>query len=330
MHHYTAITSKTFSDSKAEEFAWQVDVPSIAYDAGYLMDAILAVSALHLRALNPTDQSVVRASHGYMASALAQYSLLLKDGVSELNAEALFSTAALIAFQSTASRQFEAFDGEYLLPLSWFHSFQGIKTLVMASWHWLRNSNKVYPIISGQPALRLDSDPERTSFFAPLLDGIEQQLALEPETTRSDTEQAYEHSVAFLNWAHQKPDRGRILGFAATVSRRFVEMFGQQDPRTLVIVSCFFAMTKLVDDVWWLQGAAAREVMGIYSLLPEEWREKMEWPLRIATHEGLVSDDMWGVSLPIKQEQEHEQKINDDIDMLAELMNRNAPPMDVD
>ena len=330
MHHYTALTSKTFSDSKAEEFAWQVDVPTIAYDAGYLMDAILAVSALHLRALNPTDQSIVRASHGYMASALAQYSNLLKDGVSELNAEALFSTAALIAFQSSASRQFEAFDGEYALPLSWFHSFQGIKTLVMASWHWLRHSNKVYPIISGQPALRLDLDPERISFFAPLLDGMDDQLALECETTRSDTKQAYEHAVAYLNWAHQRPDRGRILGFAATVSRRFVELIGQQDPRTLVIVSCFFAMTKVADDVWWLHGAAAREVMGIYSLLPEEWWEKMEWPLRVSNYEGLIPDDVWGVSSAVKQEQQHEQKINDDIDMLAELMNRNAPPMEVD
>jgi len=330
MHHYTAVTSKTFSDSKAEEFAWQVDVPAIAYEAGYLMDAILAVSALHLRALNPMDQSVVRASHGYMASALAQYSTLLKDGVSELNAEALFSTAALIAFQSSASRQFDAFDGEYALPLAWFHSFQGIKTLVMASWHWLRNSNRVYPIISGQPALRLDLDPERISFFAPLLDNMDDQLALESESTRTDTKQAYEHAVAFLNWAHHKPDRGRILGFAATVSRRFVELIGQQDPRTLVIISCFFAMTKVVDDVWWLHGAAAREVLGIYNLLPEEWWGKMEWPLRVATYEGLVPDDVWGVSSIIKQEQEHEQKINDDIDMLAELMNRNAPPMEVD
>jgi predicted phosphohydrolase len=100
MHHYTSVTSKTFSDSPAQKVAWQEDIPTIAYDAEYLMDAILAVSALHLRALNPSDRSVVRASHGYMASALAKFSSLLKDGVSELNAEALFSTAALIGKES--------------------------------------------------------------------------------------------------------------------------------------------------------------------------------------------------------------------------------------
>ncbi|KAH8593617.1 hypothetical protein B0O99DRAFT_206887 [Bisporella sp. PMI_857] len=331
MHHYTSVTSKTFSDSPAQKVAWQEDIPTIAYDAEYLMDAILAVSALHLRALNPSDRSVVRASHGYMASALAKFSSLLKDGVSELNAEALFSTAALIGFQSSASRRFEDGDGEYILPLAWFHSFQGIKTVVMTSWQWLRNSAKVYPIINGQPALRLDLDHSRTSFFAPLLEGMDEQLSSEPEVTREETKRAYEHSVAFLNWAHQKPDRSRILGFAATVSRRFVELIAQQDPRTLVIISCFFAMTKVVDDVWWLHGVAKREVNGIFNLLSEEWWGKMEWPIRIANHEGEMDDILWGGVSSIKDEPgEEEERINIHIDLLAERMNNAAPPMDVD
>ncbi|KAG9242502.1 hypothetical protein BJ878DRAFT_425764 [Calycina marina] len=328
MHHYTALTSKTFADSKAEEVAWQVYVPSIAYNAEYLMDAIMAVAALHLRALNPADQSLVRASHGYMASSLAQYSLLLRDGVIEGNAEALFTTATLIAFQSSASRRFEAFDGDYGLPLSWFHSYQGIKTVVMASWHWLMNSVKVYPIISAQPALRLDLDPGRTSFFAPLLEGMEETLELEPESMREDTKKAYEHAVGYLNWAHKKPERRRVLGFAATVSRRFTELVEAQDPRAMVIVACFFAMTKIVDDAWWLYGVAAREVTGIHTLLPEEWWPKMEWSVRVATHEGFMTDDAWGMAPGVQDEQE--QKIKSDFDMLAGMMNCNAPPMDVD
>ncbi|PSS25189.1 hypothetical protein M430DRAFT_95721 [Amorphotheca resinae ATCC 22711] len=329
MHHYTVSTANTFSDQQAQKEAWQLSVPTIAYDAQYLMDAILAVSALHLRALHPNDQTLIRASHGYMASALAQYSSLLRNGVSEYNAEALFTTAALIAFQSSASRRFDDSDGEYALPLAWFHSFQGVKTVVMASWQWLRNSDRIHPIISAQPPLRLNLHPDNKTFFSPLLEGMDEQLAAEAERTRAETKQGYEHAIAFLNWAHQKPERARIIGFAATVSRRFVTLIGQHDPRALVIIACYFAMTKVVDDVWWLHGVAKREVNGIYGLLPIEWLAKMEWPMRIANHEGPVDDDTWGINNWSTEEPEVKEEIEGGvrahIDMLAEFMNDCAP-----
>jgi Fungal specific transcription factor domain len=333
MHHFTAITSQTFSDTEAQKMAWQIDIPSLAYDEQCLMDAILAVSALHLRSLQPGDQALIRASHGYMASALAQYSSLLNSGVSAFNAEALFSTSALIAFQASASRRFDE-DGGYTLPLAWFHSFQGVKTVVMTSWQWLRTSDRIYPIINGQPALALNLDPERKSFFAPLLDGMEEQVETLPERQKAETRQAYEHAVAFLNWSHQRPIRARILGFAATVSRRFVELLSEQDPRALVIASCFFALTKVVDDVWWLQGIAKKEVNGICSLLPSSWWPRMEWPLRIANHEGPMDEETWGHSVEDDAEVKFEPlvcgDVRDHIDMLAQIMNEQVPPLPPD
>jgi len=330
MHHFTARTCLTFSDTMEQNMAWQVDIPVIAYDAQYLMDAILAVSALHMRVINPDDQSLIRASHGYMASALAQYSSLLSNGVSELNSEALFSTSALIAFQASASRLFDE-DGPYTLPLAWFHSFQGVKTIVMQSWQWLRTSDKIYPIINSQPALFLDLDPERKLFFAPLLEGLEEHLQTFPESMRVESKQAYIHAVAFLNWSHKRPIRNRILGFAATVSRRFVDLVGQYDPRALIIAACFFALTKMVDTVWWLEGIAKREVNGICSLLPSEWWPKMEWALRVANHEGEMTEEVWGSSLAeLRNVKKEENNVHEHIDLLAQIMNANNPPLPPD
>lgn len=329
LHHYTAVTSKTFSDTSEQNNTWQVDIPTIAYDNQYLMDAILAVSALHMRSIHPEDHTLIRASHGYMASSIAQYSNLLNQGLSANNAEALFSTSALIAFQASASRRFDDdVNGTYTLPLAWFHSFQGVKTIVLASWQWLRSSNRIYPIINSQPALFLDPDPERKLFFAPLLEGMEEQLSELPQMLQADTKQAYEHSVSFLNWSHKKPVRNRILGFAATVSRRYVDLIGQQDPRALVIAACFFALTKMVDDVWWLEGIAKREVNGIFNLLPQEWWPKMEWALRVANHDGPLSEDIWGCSLhalygndSVKLEENFEANVSQHIEMLASMVN---------
>ncbi|KAF7872171.1 hypothetical protein EAF04_003096 [Stromatinia cepivora] len=337
MHHYTAATSKTLSNDESQEVAWSVNVPSLAYDSPFLMDAILAVSALHLRMLQPNDRSLVRASHSYMASALAQYSSLLNQGPSESNAEALFCTAALIAFQASASRSVEnGIDGDsdsgYVFPLAWFHSFQGVKTVVITSWQWLRNSDKIFPIINGQPPLVLDLDPERRAFFAYLLEGIEHESRSNDASINADTKRAYEHAVAMLNWAHQKPERARILGFAATVSRRYIELLKEQDPRALVIAACFFAMTRIVDEIWWLQGVAKREVTGIFSLLLEEWWPKMDWPMRIAHFEGKLDENTWGSCWHSEGTPKREEGFNGNlishIDMLAQILNQTAPPPD--
>jgi hypothetical protein len=86
------------------------------------------------------------------------------------------------------------------------------------------------------------------------------------------------------------------MTFAGSVSGRFVELLGQYDPRTLVIVACFFAMTRAVDDIWWLQGVAKREVMGVMSVLPEEWYPKMDWAVRVANTEEQLDKNIWGAS----------------------------------
>lgn len=296
----TAKTLAAVSSTTTEE-AWQIAVPMLAFDSPCLMDALLAVSALHLRSSNPNDKSLVRASHGYMASALSQYSAVLMNGVDSSNAEAIFTTSALIAFQASASRRFMDDDhasisnnAPYTPPIQWFHSFQGVKAVVLASWRWLRHSERVKPIINAQPALALDMNPQRPQFFGHLLDGLDDQLQLLEESKRFETRQAYEHSIAYLNWSHQKPERARILGFPATVSRRFVELIELHEPRALVIMACFFGLTKVVDDVWWLHDVAKPEVNGVMSLLPQEWWSKMDWALNIVNHEGMMDEVIWG------------------------------------
>jgi hypothetical protein len=303
MHHYSTQTCLTIAAGSNLLDVFQNSIPSLAYDAQYLMDTILAVSALHLRTLCPEDKSLVRASHGYMVSALAQYASLLNSGVSESNAEAFFATSILITFHASASRLFMNKDREldsghkgYILPLAWFHSFQGTKALSIASFQYVLSSRHVLQVISTQPTFPLDLNPERSGFFRFLLEGVDKQLENIEKSLHKNTRKAYEHAVAYLNLAHQNPERLWIMTFAGSVSGRFVELLGQYDPRTLVIVACFFAMTRAVDDIWWLQGVAKREVMGVMSVLPEEWYPKMDWAVRVANTEEQLDKNIWGAS----------------------------------
>jgi hypothetical protein len=351
LHQYTTMTYKTLpiEPSPLSEEVWQTLIPRAAFastEAPYLMDALLSVAAMHLRSIDPYDMDVVRACHTYMVSSVADYRAALARGINNQNAEALFLTATLISFQSTASRFFLKDDAtldedgdmemeyfhpdqdytdelfvpqssnrtrsSYTLPLSWFHSFQGVKTIVATSWAKLRDSPAVTFIVDSQPVLRLDLDAVTAavndetcslaslSFFGHLLDGINDELAVEDDEDAGFgplTRQSYLHAVAVLNWAHKSPHRSAALAFPATVAKRFLDLVEVRRPRALAILACFFALLKPLDEIWWLKDVARREVMGIVSLFERgsPWWRHLEWPVRIALFEGTsIPPDIWG------------------------------------
>lgn len=193
----------------------------------------------------------------------------------------------------------------YGLPLSLFHSFQGVKTVTATAWPFLRGSAVVTAIINSQPMLRLNITADPTSFFGGLLDGLEEELASDRDggdadaaAAVSNTRQAYLHAVAVLNWAHRIPHKGAALVLPATVSRRFVELLEARRPRALAILACFFALLRTLDDVWWLHGVARKEVLGIISLFDRDspWWARLAWAVRVALYEGgsIVPPDIWG------------------------------------
>ncbi|CAI4216709.1 unnamed protein product [Parascedosporium putredinis] len=266
MHHYTTHTCKTLATSvNISDDVWMNAVPRLAFEgAPYLADAMLAVAALHLRSRNPDDQDIVQASHAYMASSLAAYCDTLKAGINESNAESLFLTASLIAYQSTATRLFVRDDPNsttssntrsgYNLPLSWFHAFQGVKAVV-------------------------------------------DEVDIEDEKDPQSTQDAYLHAISVLNWAHRSPHTAACLAFPATVARRFVELIELKRPRALVILACFFALLKRAQHLWWIDGVPRREIMGVVSLFESgsPWWPHLDWPLKIALYEGaIIPPEVWG------------------------------------
>ncbi|KAK2005444.1 hypothetical protein LZ32DRAFT_183593 [Colletotrichum eremochloae] len=308
MHQFTSMTSRTLvMGTPAIYDIWMNTVPRLAFGgASYLADAMLAVSALHLRSFNPDDRTLIRASHSYMASSLAAYCACLQNGITEANAEALFLTAALIAFQSTASRLFirdevdpNDASSAYSLPIQWFHPFQGFKTVVATSWPWIRNSSVVIPIIDSQPVLQLDlGATSPNSFFGKLLENLEDELQGEDAVIAMLTRQSYKHAVAVLNWAHKLPHRGAALAFPVTVAKRFIALLEERRPRALAILANFFALLKGYESaVWWLDGVARREVMGIVSQFEatSPWWQHLEWPVKIALYKNsIIPPEIWG------------------------------------
>ncbi|KAG6002105.1 hypothetical protein E4U21_003457 [Claviceps maximensis] len=343
LHQYTTSTCKTLlTNSPATDDIWQRAVPAMAFhDKPYLADAMLCVAALHLRSQCPSDKRLVQALHAYTASTLAAYVTTLNKGITPDNAEALFLTATLIAFQATASRIFIKDDADasggdgtdrYTLPMAWFHAFQGVKTVVSSSWLWIRNSSIVQAVIDSQPSFQLDLNPlNPITFFGHLLENLDDELAQEPIDKVTATHQGYFHAVSVLNWAHKNPDAPAALAFPASVSRRFVEVVEEKRPRALAILACFFALFRRMDPVWWLEGVSRREVMGLVSLFEtgSSWWRHLEWPIRIALWDGgpTIPPNIWGVDC--KKEAEASKGSSESMMSHIELFSKltsNPPP----
>ncbi|KAK3936913.1 hypothetical protein QBC46DRAFT_20188 [Diplogelasinospora grovesii] len=136
-------------------------------------------------------------------------------------------------------------------------------------------------------------------------------------TSRIGTPQeAYRHAIAVLNWAHKIPHKGSSLAFPATVSRHFVQLLEDGQPRAFAILACFFALLKPFENAWWLKGMVRREVVGIVELFRSghfgpamydawwpylRWAEKISlWPEK-ADGSVIIPPDEWGVDWAVEE-----------------------------
>ncbi|KAH8664517.1 hypothetical protein BX600DRAFT_498292 [Xylariales sp. PMI_506] len=95
------------------------------------------------------------------------------------------------------------------------------------------------------------------------------------------------NAIGYLDWAYtlclaqedKAAARRAVLRFPTLVPASYTSLPESQDPRALVITAHFFGLISMLDGVWWLEGVAEREILGILKLVPETWLWAMQWPL---------------------------------------------------
>jgi Fungal specific transcription factor domain len=125
MHHYTVTTSATLSPSGADSRVmrmWSHDIPQMAFDCDYVMNAMLAVSAAHLYVMFPDNLRYLKASHDHLGLSVTKY----YGSLANLDVKALdlvFCASTLISFHATLSWR-RPMGETYMPPMQWFHMAQ--------------------------------------------------------------------------------------------------------------------------------------------------------------------------------------------------------------
>lgn len=303
MHHFTVDTSR--GPSSLGEELWSRTTPELAVQHSFLLDEILAMSALHLSKKYPEEPEYLDASYQYFQRALKQYKAEVQD-IRLNNFEAVIIATLMISMhsfslmgESRPSRWRERVEDSPVslvsLVSAWYHRASCVRGVLEQCHPWYLQSEKLRPVVA-----QLEADDEQgrlaASHAAPFAGVLRHQdnEKLEPEDI-----DAYEKTLSYIGMMHAIMSSGRgasvamyrlVLSMPAQCPSRFVALVQDHRPRALVLLAHAFAVSLMIPpdpEVWWVGGVFQTQITAIHDFVPPLWRHHLAWPLEVTrTHKS--------------------------------------------
>lgn len=317
INHFTTIVTYTFPPCHEQRFRdlYNIDAVRLALEHPFLLNAILAISSLHLvsdtgkedyiyardtnelsvgrvlqTSIDPAERDIYTRAHRiYLNLAIRQQRQIIPH-LNINNADAIFMASVLLSYQTLNLLKPMLDPAVYKPPIQWLSISKAIADIIEASKIMeIIQSNSLSNLITqmgGEPDFRNQMalfDPLHRKPFSELLDWTKYpEPGLDDEIINT-----YERTLAYVGSCYRsfldnEPPRvliRRLMILGVLVPAQFITLLAEGRPRALVILAHHFAISQAVDKHWWFRGAAEREVLGVQSLLPPEWQWAMEWPL---------------------------------------------------
>ena len=258
-YHYMREVAPTLPQAHHPQIreAWGIDYPQLAFEYDYLLNGLLALSAVHISQTRaPEDESLHTVAQIYFDRCINSFQNQVEN-LNRSNAEAIFFTGmTLAALAGPITRTWLKSDDEpYQLPMFSLQLTKALESLMSKSMRWLAETN-LGPMLQkfgapgqeGLPKMSYIREEEKTNLDA-LLDG----LVPGSEEMRIYAD-SLEHVKVFydgLLCGDNIPSLQRkFTRFAIYMSDPFMRLLELQDPRALVILAHQFAMKKGVNDSW--------------------------------------------------------------------------------
>ncbi|KAH8808789.1 hypothetical protein F5884DRAFT_793350 [Xylogone sp. PMI_703] len=316
-HFMTTAGSAVFipSSSPVERNArevWTTKAPLLAFQHDSLLYVMYSVAALHIANTEPQNIEMIEASSMYLGLSIQAH----RDEIARLNqtnADAIILTSSLIRLSTVAMLQ-ERDLQPYSPPIQWLSITNEAGSVFVAASRLtandptsltriiLDNSSEV----TGRGAIFKGTKPWEVEAtfgasyrqgFTHLLERSNSDLVNEP--WNAEIQEAYETTVNFIGNAHNSILSGKHSGdilrmlmlFPMLIQRRFIEFIEDEQPRAMVILAHYFALLAKFRSYWWVGEAGKKEIQGIWSMLPPEWRRFLEWPLKALEEEPFPAPE---------------------------------------
>ncbi|KAI0098086.1 hypothetical protein GGR51DRAFT_539174 [Nemania sp. FL0031] len=277
MSHFVSSTSRTFSCRMDMLQLWQSVVPEEAIPCRFLLHGILAVSALHLASLRPSQRlKYERYFRQHQNNAIPEYRRAIQDIKVDISGP-IFAMAYLLAMLSLATlsdngppkdldnRNEPAFDSIIAL----FAVIRGANAVLKVDPVWQQIMSSPYSIII---SMHMTSRSE--SFLLPAhlqrrylllkTDCLDSLLVDDDLSVRKVLEEAIDrmeslHRDILYITSEMGPSKdvdvepSHLLQWIALVPSEFVSLLRQKDTAALVIFSGLVVLFRLVDNRWFLK-----------------------------------------------------------------------------
>ncbi|KAH7145423.1 hypothetical protein B0J13DRAFT_474079 [Dactylonectria estremocensis] len=271
-------------------------IPRLAFETPFLMDCLLATSALQLQLLNQ-EINASRAVR-YRARACQGY----REAIEEARPEtfpALIACSLLLT--NLSSHMFREEDTKELYIIDWMILWRGICLVIeMVSPRGLWESGMAELIF--RPSI--DLNQAALNIPSNLLSMI---LAIEVRDPEFPNITAYHTTLGYLGSLYHNLSNGfsptmslRVITWFTYLPNEFVELCRQRKPRALVILGHYMMFLKTIDDVWWAKGISDREIRGIIHYLGDAWlpylvkpRLTMALSNRLQVSRMILDDPDW-------------------------------------
>ncbi|GKZ30138.1 hypothetical protein AbraIFM66950_007997 [Aspergillus brasiliensis] len=301
---------------------WELSVPEMAFEYQPLLSTLLAVAAAHRARLVPAEaEEMRRVQGGFIAKAVGGHRVETAKLVSSSESsssgfgvtETLCMNAILISLYTLASRlecqtgRGGGGVGEYEPPNLWLNMARGVRTVVsMVYYRLVEERARIAPLLVARPVVHRgdvevrDGGPKGGMSVEGELRFLVDVFPCAEEGSE-EVMRVYAQCVGYLEgllMAVRMGESGydvrkRFSSFPSMVPGEFLGLVAQRRPRALAILAYLFALVKGAEGVWWLMGIPEMEVRGIESILPEEWRGFVKWPVGVVVGVVDVNDSVY-------------------------------------
>lgn len=314
IHHYSTQTYITITSRLQAHMIWRDVMFREAMRCDFLLDALMATSALHKSNLFP-EASEERAE--YARRALAFQSAALSGYIPSLNKPnqtnsiALFAISVLLPVWSFGSKRLpEGFSKanlgispplttrensgtpsphddtlDFASVISLLQIIQGIHEVIMQTTPWLQKD-----LIEILRAPTDEDLPPNQPDVSAALDhlGTTIEHACGQDTTRPESvRERHEIYMERLQSLRQVARCRTVLewdlyifSWPVTVKPLFIDLLRQHDPIALVLFVYWAVCFRSLDHLWWARGWSYRLVKDVSPMLDTSWANCLEWPRR--------------------------------------------------
>lgn len=294
LHQYNNHTVQSFTDAFQLEFfkseVLRVEVPSLAFQHHYLMDALFSVTLLHLASTDPSPDLPVTTYRDRAVSQLRRQ----VEKVSEDNARPVFIASLLLSVTALTADRHAGYEGISLT--NWLALAIGPRIMI----HGQRKQ------VSPRPTPPLRSIPlEHAAPVAiplELADALRMDEADEDWESREDLQRAAA-GIGRLFGSLVCPACDSCVAFKVRswpfvcVSSRFVDMARRLRPRALIVMSYYLPFFHWFPKVWLYEDVAMREMERIAAAVGSEWAASLAAP-KVAVRvkdTGLLKEFLLGL-----------------------------------